>query len=253
MFKRCSGATECILLATALLFLTTTVSSVSSEVLFFDGFHNSNLPEWDVSDAKPPGDVSVGNGMLTLGNNAGLKIEVPQSYTWKDYTTTFRLRLREREKQATFAIFVRFSLGPFGYWTHHQINFSPHERDITSITAYTFNPQKPPRDEEDVNQAIRARGTARYTLDRNKWYLIEIETIDNLVNLSIDGQEVLLFDDNAPLAGTVAVTTNHEKSGKIRIDLDFIRVETDDLLSIKPRYTYATTWGAIKNSKTEVR
>ena len=247
--RRFSGARGCILLTTVLLSMP--LSSVSSDVLFFDGFDNPNLLGWDVDDSNPPGDVSVGDGMLSLGNNAGLKIEAPGSYTWKDYTTTFRLRFREREKRATFTIFVKFSLGAFGYGRYHQINFSPYKRGITAITAYTFNLQKAPRDEEDLNQAKRNRGTAKYTFDRNKWHLIEVETVANFVNLFIDGQEVLSYVDDPLLAGTVGLITNHEWSGRIRVNLDFIRVETEDLLSIKPRHTYVTNWGAIKNSKIE--
>lgn len=250
MFKRCSGATGCILLATAILFHTIPMSSFSSEVLFFDGFGNPNLCGWDVDDTNPPGDVKVRGGKLLVGNNAGLKIDVRGCYTWMDYTTTLRLRFLESEQGSTITIFVRSSRGPFNYWTQHQITLSPHEGNIT---AYTFNPRKQPLNEEDLLQAMTEQATSGYNFDLKKWYLVAVETIDHRMVVVINEEEVLAFEDNAPLTGTVSLSTPHENLGKIRLDFDFIRVEGDNPLSVKSRQSYPTTWGAIKNYKTEVR
>ena len=244
MFKRCSGARGSVLVATVLLFHTITMSSVSSEVLFFDGFENLNLPAWDISDANPPGDVSVRDGMLILGNNAGLKIEVPGSYTWRDYTTTLRLRFRESEKRTMFTISVRCSLGAFGYWTQRQFSFFPLAGEIT---AYTINPKKQPLNADDLLEATKNHGTVQHNFDWNKWHLIEIETIGSLVSLSIDEQELLIFEDSARLAGTVAFRTNHEREGEFRVDIDFIRVDES------PSDTLITTWATIKSSTTRGR
>ena len=210
---------------------------------FFDGFDNPNLPGWDVSDAEPTGDVSVRDGMLTLGNNADLQIEVPGSYTWKDYTTTLKLRFPEKEKRAMFTIFVRYSLGVFGYWTQCQFSFFPIAGEIT---VYTFNPKKQPLNADDLLQATKNRGTVQHNFDRNKWHLIEIETIGSLVSLLIDEQELLVFENSARLAGTVAFSTNHEREGELRVDLDFIRVESQ-------LDTLVTTWATIKSYTTERR
>ena len=95
------------------------------------------------------------------------------------------------------------------------------------------------------------RIAVRRVFDLKKWYVVEIETIDHRVIVFINEQEVLAFDDNPPLTGTVSLSTTHENLGKIRVDFDFIRVEGDNPLPVKPRHTRATTWGAIKNSKIE--
>lgn len=246
MFKRFSGVTGCILFATALLFHTIPMSSFSSEVLFFDGFGDSNLPGWNVADTHPPGDVKVRGGKLLMGNNAGLKIDVRGCHTWLDYTTALRLRFLESEPASTFAIFVRSSRGPFNYWTQHQITLSPHEGNIT---AYTFNPRKQPHNEEDLLQAITEHAASGYNFDLKEWYLVAVETIDHRVVVVVNGKEVLAFEDNAPLTGTVSLSTPHESLGKIRVDFDFISVEGDNPLSVKSRQSYAATWGAIKNTE----
>ena len=243
MFKRFSGATGCILFATALLFHTIPMSSFSSEVLFFDGFGDSNLPGWDVADTHPPGDVKVRGGKLLMGNNAGLKIDVRGCRTWLDYTTTLRLRFLESEQGATSTIFVRSSRGPFNYWTKHQITLSPHEGNIT---AYTFNPRKQPHNEEDLLQAITKQAASGYNFDLKKWYLVAVEAIDHRVVVVVNGEEVLAFEDNAPLTGTVSLSTPHENLGKIRIDFDFISVEGDNPLSVKSRQSYAGNVGRHK-------
>ena len=242
------------MLTTVLLFLTVQVSGVSNNVLFVDEFDNEKLPGWDVSDTIPPGDVKVKNGKLLLGNNGTLTIDVRKSDTWMDYTTTLRLRFLETQQGCTFRIVVRHSLGRFNFWTNQQFVFSPHKGEIQ---VYTVRPEKQPREK------AKMPASAEYNFKRSKWYHLAIEIIDNRFTLFIDEQELLSFKDRGTLPGTVSISTGHtfkwwngEPAGKIRMEIDYIRVAVKRLGFVKrlgPSGTTLTTWATIKNARLEER
>ena len=236
------------MLTTLLLFLTVQVSDISNNVLFVDEFDNDKLSDWDVSDALPPGDVKVKNGKLLLGNNGTLKIDVRKSDTWMDYTTTLRLRFLETQQRCTFRIVVRHSLGRFNVWTNQQFVFSPHEG---KIQVYTVRPKKQPREK------AKMPASARYNFEVDKWYRLAIEIVDNRFTLFMDGQELLSFKDKGTLAGTVSISTGHAfidwngPAGKIRMEIDSLRVAQEKVKHLRPVDTTLTTWAAVKNARLE--
>ena len=218
---------------------------MANPVLFFDDFNDKELPGW-----RSDGHIGVRDGKLLLGNNADLLIEVRDALRWEDYTTTLRFRFLVAERTAVFDIHVRTSLGPFDAWEAQSINVSAGDGDID---VYTIRPKN-----IAVDRLI-FRGKAKQIFELGRWYNLAIEILDNNFTIFLDNRELIAFADRDTLPGTVALRTgfaqilpNGESVGRIRVEIDMIRVaeETVERLSVESgKRLITTTWAAVKDGK----
>ena len=218
---------------------------MADPVLFFDDFNDKELPGWD-SEAH----IGVRDGKLLLGNNADLLIEMRDALLWEDYTTTLRFRFLVAEPGAGFYIDVRTSLGPFNIWTAQSVSVFPGDGDII---VYTIRPKN-----DDLDHVI-VQGEAKQIFKLGRWYNLSIEILDNNFTIFLDKRELIAFTDRDTLPGTVSLGTgpvlprpNGESSGKIRVEIDMIRVaeETVERLSVESgKGLITTTWAEVKDVK----
>ena len=218
---------------------------VADPILFFDDFNDKELPGW-----RSDGHIGVKDGKLLLGNDADLLIEVRDALRWEDYTTTLRFRFLVAERASGFYIDVRTSLGPFDAWEAQSVNVSAGDGDIT---VYTIRPKNLAVD------PLIFRGKAKQIFELGRWYNLAIEILDNNFTIFLDNRELIAFTDRDTLPGTVGLATgpvlprpNGESSGRIRVEIDMIRVaeETVERLSVESgKRLITTTWAAVKDGK----
>ena len=100
-----------------------------------------------------------------------------------------------------------------------------------------------------------------FAFEMDKWYRVAIEIIDHHFTLFIDQQELLSFKDKTTFPGTVSILTGYpfewwdgEPAGKIRMEIDYIRVAREKVKRLRPQINLIpTTWATIKNARLEER
>ena len=206
---------------------------VQNPVLFFDDFQDPLLHKWRKSDDG----VQVLAGNLRLGKNAqhaSVRIIVPGSENWTNYTLKLKFRMIDWEERSSFSFRVRAHLGRFNIWASQLFYIFPNEHQILALTHIPVNEDEPSIQRRKVKQNFLKR----------QWYLLEINTVNNKFTFSLDGQQLLSFIDLDTPPGSVLLSLFRPAS---EIEIDYIRVEIpSQSVSIQEKLT--TTWGRIKNS-----
>ena len=202
-------------------------------VLFFDDFQDRLLPKWHRSDDG----VQVSAGKLRMGRNAEFAlvvIAVRGSENWADYTLKLRFRMINWEEFSGFNFDVLAHNGRFNILASQRFIIYPNEQQILAL-AY--------RPEVNEDELPIERGKVKQHFSKRKWYLLEINTVNNKFAFSLDGQQLLSFIDLDTPPGSVALSAFRPAS---EIEIDYVRLEIpSQSVSIQEKLT--TTWGRIKN------
>ena len=207
---------------------------VQNPVLFFDDFHDRLLHKWHRNDDG----VQVLAGNLRMGKNAEVAfviINVRGSENWTDYTLKLKFRMIDWEEHSSFNFAVRAYVGRFEILASQRFIIYPNEQQILALTE---------RPELKEDEPPIQRGEVKQHFSKRKWYLLEINTVNNKFTFSLDGQPLLSFIDLDTPPGSVALSAFRPAS---EIEIDYVRLEIpSQSVSIQEKLT--TTWGRIKNS-----
>ena len=207
---------------------------VQNPVLFFDDFQDGRLRNWRRTDDS----VKVLAGKLRMGKNAqhaSIRIIVQGSENWTDYTLELKFRMIDWEERSSFDFRVRTHKGRFDILASQLFYLFPNEQQILALT------HRPELNEDDP--PIQ-RGKVKQDFSKRKWYLLEINTVNNKFTFSLDGQQLMSFIDFDTPPGSVTLYAFRPAS---EVEIDYIRVESpSQSVSIQEKLT--TTWGRIKSS-----
>ena len=207
---------------------------VQNPVLFFDDFQDPLLHKWHRSDDG----VQVSAGNLRMGKNAEFAlvvIAVRGSENWTDYTLKLKFRMIDWEEFSGFNFDVRAHNGRFNILASQRFIINPNEQQILALAH---------RPEVNEDEPPIQRGKVKQHFSKRKWYLLEINTVNNKFTFSLDGQQLLSFIDLDTPPGSVALSAFRPAS---EMQIDYIRLEIpSQSVSIQEKLT--TTWGRIKNS-----
>lgn len=208
---------------------------VQNPVLFFDDFKDRlhSLNKWDrINDG-----VQVSAGNLRIGRNvpyASIQISVPGSENWTNYTLKLKFRMIDWEERSIFSFAVRAYVGRFEILASQLFMIFPNEQQILALTE---------RPELKEDEPPIQRGKVKQDFLRRKWYLLEINTVNDKFTFALDGQQLLSFTDLDTPPGSVLLSAFRLAS---EIEIDYVRLEIpSQSVSIQEKLT--TTWGRIKN------
>ena len=211
------------------------VMFVQNPVLFFDDFKDRlhSLNKWDrINDG-----VQVSAGNLRIGRNvpdASIQITVPGSENWTHYTLKLKFRMIDWEERSSFNFAVRAYVGRFEILASQRFIIYPNEQQILALTE---------RPELKEDEPPIQRGKVKQHFSKRKWYLLEINTVNNKFTFSLDGQQLLSFIDLDTPPGSVWLSTFRPAS---EVEIDYVRLEIPSQ-SVTAREKLTTTWGRIKN------
>ena len=207
---------------------------VQNPVLFFDDFQDGRLRNWRRTDDS----VKVLAGNLRMGKNAehaSIKIIVPGSENWTDYTLELKFRMIDWEERSSFDFRVRTHKGRFDILASQIFIINPNEQQILALTH---------RPELNEDEPPIQRGKVKQDFSKRKWYLLEINTVNNKFTFSLDGQQLLSFIDFDTPPGSVTLYAFRRAS---EVEIAYIRLEIpSQSVSIHDKLT--TTWGRMKSS-----
>ena len=209
---------------------------VQNPVLFFDDFKDRlhSLNNWRRTDDG----VQFLRGKVRLGRNAqhaSIKITVPGSENWTNYTLKLKFRMIDWEERSSFDFRVRAHKGRFDILASQLLMIFPNEQQILALTHIP---------ELNEDEPSIQRGKVKQDVSRRKWYLLEINTVNDKFTFSLDGQQLLSFIDLDTPPGSVLLSAFRPTS---EVEIDYVQLEIpSQSVTVKEKLT--TTWGRIKNS-----